>query len=239
MHIIAAVRGVVSLTLLPDFVKWQTVRKWNGFTGEELAVFKGHTERITCMEYESPILFTGSADKTIRIWDSDTGEPIRIYRHHIEDITCIRPYKGTFFSGAGEKFAYCTPIMYKGMKCCTFDHPALPDGRRRDMKKKHHGAKHGVFVMEVTSGSPAAAAGILTYDLVVECAGTRVVTILDMLQRMGFKDDEKIELKISRQNHNIQAVKDGAGPLKVLCNITTACGWEKPGEDAAPSFKDL
>ena len=38
---------------------------------------QGHTQGVTCIEFNKVLLFTGSNDRIIRVWDVRTGKGIQ------------------------------------------------------------------------------------------------------------------------------------------------------------------
>lgn len=59
-----------------------TIRLWNGFTGECLHILQGHTHRIWSVDFadDGQLLASSSSDETIILWDVETGNCIRTFR---------------------------------------------------------------------------------------------------------------------------------------------------------------
>ncbi|KAF9058728.1 quinon protein alcohol dehydrogenase-like superfamily [Rhodocollybia butyracea] len=64
---------------------------WDLKTGEELQVFRGHTERVLSVAYspDGKHIVSGSGDKTICIWNSETGEELRVLRGHAQSVISV------------------------------------------------------------------------------------------------------------------------------------------------------
>ena len=66
-------------------------------------VFKGHTNGVTCLQFDDQILTTGSYDSTIKIWNIETGEEIQTLRGHTCGLRCLQ-FDGTkLISGSLDK----------------------------------------------------------------------------------------------------------------------------------------
>ena len=57
---------------------------WDTETGEEMKIFKGHTNLISFMllSKDQKILYSSSHDYTIKAWDVFSGEEIRTFEGH-------------------------------------------------------------------------------------------------------------------------------------------------------------
>jgi WD40 repeat protein len=57
---------------------------WNGFTGEQYALFEGHIGIVSTLEFspDNRYLASGGADNTILIWDVTTGQKVYVIRGH-------------------------------------------------------------------------------------------------------------------------------------------------------------
>jgi WD40 repeat protein/serine/threonine protein kinase len=60
-----------------------TVRLWDLATGEQLRIFKGHTNTITALSFslDGKQVISASADATIRVWDKESGHEERVLSH--------------------------------------------------------------------------------------------------------------------------------------------------------------
>jgi WD40 repeat protein len=83
---------------LSDDGRWMAVGSfqgpvllWDIEAEREVAVLKGHLDRVTCAAIapETRRIATGSADHTIRIWDLQSGLPVRTLRGHAKEVTSI------------------------------------------------------------------------------------------------------------------------------------------------------
>lgn len=54
-----------------------------------LQTFKGHTDGVTCLQFNRKYLMTGSYDSTIRIWRVDTGECLRTLAGHKKGVKSL------------------------------------------------------------------------------------------------------------------------------------------------------
>src|SRR2546421_5185391 len=55
-----------------------TIRLWDGQTGQPRRTLEGHSERVYSLAWspDGRALASGSSDKTIRLWDGQTGRPL-------------------------------------------------------------------------------------------------------------------------------------------------------------------
>ena len=60
------------------------IHVWNLETKKEMAVLKGHKDRINALAFtsDSKILVSGSSDKRIIVWDAFKGELLKVLRGH-------------------------------------------------------------------------------------------------------------------------------------------------------------
>lgn len=63
-------------------------------------VLRGHTNEVTCLQFDEQIIATGSYDATIRIWDVNTGEELRTLRGHTMGVKCLQFDKSKLVSGS-------------------------------------------------------------------------------------------------------------------------------------------
>ncbi|MBI5217768.1 MAG: caspase family protein [Bacteroidia bacterium] len=77
------------------------------FTGDKIALLKGHTNIVTTLAYspDKPLLVSGSSDKTIRCWDLKNYQVKYILTKHTQWVTKIKfsPDGSFFASGSGDK----------------------------------------------------------------------------------------------------------------------------------------
>jgi WD40 repeat protein len=65
----------------------KTVRVWDGESGEEVAVLKGHDGAVYSVcsfrTAEGAVrIVSGSYDKTVRVWDGESGEEVAVLKGH-------------------------------------------------------------------------------------------------------------------------------------------------------------
>ncbi|KAK1766766.1 WD repeat domain-containing protein [Phialemonium atrogriseum] len=65
--------------------------------------FRGHTNGVTCLQFEDNILASGSYDMTIKIWDIDTGKEVRTLEGHTAGIQALQFDEGKLISGSLDK----------------------------------------------------------------------------------------------------------------------------------------
>lgn len=51
--------------------------------------FKGHTDGVTCLQFNNDIMITGSYDTTLKIWNCHTGELIRTLKGHDKGVRSL------------------------------------------------------------------------------------------------------------------------------------------------------
>ena len=68
------------------------VKVWDVATGDELAVFEGHSDRVGSLEFspEGDRLATGSGDATVRIWDIQHGRETFKLEGHTGWVSTVR-----------------------------------------------------------------------------------------------------------------------------------------------------
>lgn len=55
-----------------------------------LRIFKGHSDSVMALQFDSSILVTGSHDSTIKVWDIVSGKEIRTLKGHSRGIRCLQ-----------------------------------------------------------------------------------------------------------------------------------------------------
>jgi WD40 repeat protein len=67
------------------------VRVWNAFTGEELAVLRGHKDRVVVVAFsnDGTRLASASTDRTVRIWATSGGEELAVLRGHEDAVRFV------------------------------------------------------------------------------------------------------------------------------------------------------
>ncbi len=63
-----------------------TARIWDGESGKEIAVLKGHTGSVQSAAFspDGKRVVTTSSDATARIWDAESGKEIAVLKGHTE-----------------------------------------------------------------------------------------------------------------------------------------------------------
>lgn len=56
----------------------------------DLKVFKGHSDSVMALQFDSQILITGSHDSTIKVWDIVSGKGLRTLTGHTRGIRCLQ-----------------------------------------------------------------------------------------------------------------------------------------------------
>ncbi|KAI4212102.1 MAG: hypothetical protein LQ351_005132 [Letrouitia transgressa] len=81
----------------PRFRPWKDVYRDRFKVGSNwkygrcsIKTFKGHSNGVTCLQFDEKILATGSYDATIKIWDLETCKEIRTLRGHTSGIRCLQ-----------------------------------------------------------------------------------------------------------------------------------------------------
>ena len=66
----------------------------------DLKIFRGHSNGVTCLQFDDSVLITGSYDTTIKVWDIATGEEIRTLEGHTSGIRCLQFDDSKLISGS-------------------------------------------------------------------------------------------------------------------------------------------
>lgn len=98
------------LTEERKFRPWKDVYRdrfkvgYNWKTGRcAMKTFRGHTNGVTCLQFDQNILATGSYDRTIKIWNIETGECIRTLEGHNDNVRTLQFDDGKLISGSFDK----------------------------------------------------------------------------------------------------------------------------------------
>lgn len=77
---------------------------YNWKTGRcSIKTFKGHTNGVTCLQFDHNIIATGSYDATIKIWNIETGEVLRTLHGHTSGIRTLQFDESKLISGSFDK----------------------------------------------------------------------------------------------------------------------------------------
>ena len=68
------------------------MRLWDHETGTNLAVYKGHTYPVWCLDIDrlGVNAVTGSMDRTAKLWQIERVFPLRIYAGHEADVDVVK-----------------------------------------------------------------------------------------------------------------------------------------------------
>jgi WD40 repeat protein len=205
----------------------RTARKFDGETGAELLLFRGHSAPVTAVQYidEAKMLLTGAEapDCSVRVWDTDSGDQLRLLQGHSGAIQGLALSDGVLFSASRDCSHRAWRFMYFGATLITFGSRYMARGKRADLQRKHPAAAvgDGVAVLDVLSPSPAQRAGLRPNDRIVrfdrdlefrmEKAGNEdllhdakpappreVHSVADILGRAGLAAGIKFEMHVVR-----------------------------------------
>ena len=77
---------------------------YNWKTGRcSIRTFKGHSNGVTCLQFDHNILATGSYDTTIKIWNIETGEVLQTLRGHTATVRTLQFDESKLISGSFDK----------------------------------------------------------------------------------------------------------------------------------------
>lgn len=68
--------------------RYQLEKNWRNGT-YKVSEFVGHTDGITCLQFNNKILILGLYDSTIRVWNIETGECIRTLLGHLKGVRSL------------------------------------------------------------------------------------------------------------------------------------------------------
>ncbi|KAM9899678.1 hypothetical protein OXX79_005596 [Metschnikowia pulcherrima] len=68
--------------------RYQLEKNWRNGT-YSVTEFFGHTDGITCLQFNNKFLISGSYDSTVRIWNIDTGECVRTLSGHSKGVRSL------------------------------------------------------------------------------------------------------------------------------------------------------
>src|SRR5436309_116764 len=68
-----------------------TIRLWDGQTGQHVRTLEGHSEGIFSITWspDGRVLASSSPDNTIRLWDGHTGQAMRTLEGHTDNIKSL------------------------------------------------------------------------------------------------------------------------------------------------------
>lgn len=55
-----------------------TIRLWDPDSGECLRIFSGHSEAVTCLQFDEKKIISGSIDSNLKVWNMDSGNCIEL-----------------------------------------------------------------------------------------------------------------------------------------------------------------
>jgi WD40 repeat protein len=79
----------------------KTIRLWDISTQQEVALFRGHTGKITSLAFDwsGRYMTSGSDDKTVRLWSVSELQEVAVFTAHTKEITSVT------FDGSGKYIA--------------------------------------------------------------------------------------------------------------------------------------
>jgi WD40 repeat protein/serine/threonine protein kinase len=124
----------------------RTARLWSVTSGEELAVFRGHTAELTSIAFspDEKSLVTGSRDQTLKLWDASRGHEsieLRYFFDHVTVRSVAFGPDGRWLAAASAKERITLRDVNTGQFMVSFEHP---------------GVESAVFLPPVGSLSPEA-----------------------------------------------------------------------------------
>jgi dipeptidyl aminopeptidase/acylaminoacyl peptidase len=85
----------------------KTVQVWDAFSGEQVALFRGHTDTVNSVAWspDGKSIASGAADGTVRVWDTATSKQVYVYRGHQASVNSIvwSPDSHRIASGSSNK----------------------------------------------------------------------------------------------------------------------------------------
>lgn len=66
------------------------LRKWDIVEERCTGVFKGHDNRVKCVDWRGNYIASGSNDAVVRIWDAETGECLNCMDQHKGAVNCVK-----------------------------------------------------------------------------------------------------------------------------------------------------
>lgn len=111
---ITTVRTKTQLEIERKFKTWKNVYKdrfqigYNWKHGRcSKKTFRGHSNGITCLQFNDRYLVTGSYDATVKVWDIESGEVVRTLRGHQTGIRSLCFEGSVLVSGSLDKTIKC------------------------------------------------------------------------------------------------------------------------------------
>jgi WD40 repeat protein/serine/threonine protein kinase len=89
--------GVMDIAFSPSAIYFttahsdHTIRLWSTKTGENIKVFKGHTNLVTslALSVNGREMISGSDDRSARVWDINTGRNYLVLKGHTESVSSV------------------------------------------------------------------------------------------------------------------------------------------------------
>ncbi|KAG8231110.1 hypothetical protein J437_LFUL010108 [Ladona fulva] len=80
-----------------------TLRAWNLYENNCVAIYRGHCHPVWCLDVGAWGLYiaTGSHDRTARLWSPERAYPLRIYSGHGLDVDCIQFHPNGLYLATG------------------------------------------------------------------------------------------------------------------------------------------
>jgi WD40 repeat protein len=119
-----------------------TARLWDGVTGAEIAVLRGHESSVNSAAFspDGARIVTASADTTARLWDGVTGAEIAVLRGHEGEVNsaAFSPDDTRIVTASSDKTARIWP-HYKTMDAL-YDHACAIVQRLQPLSKTELGS---------------------------------------------------------------------------------------------------
>jgi len=143
--------------------------------------------------------------------EGNSGGPLVNLNGEVIGITSVMVKNGYSYSGLGfaipsNMVKWCAEqIIEKGKIRRSFFGIAIERGDVSTAKSKQRGHSYGAYISNVVKGSPAARAGILAGDLVIEYGGKKIENGRKLFIAIGHTEPgTKVRLKIVRNNKEVE-----------------------------------